>query len=119
VEVGIRIWTPFGAPVVRDRAKSELEPAALTMDHGGGLVRLLMDPSRSIRSRPTIPQSRILPFLAAFVLVFSACASSGGPETESAPRTAKVAVLGGVSDLRGRFNEDSGKVRLILLISPT
>ena len=85
---------------------------------GGGLVRLLMDPGRSIRSRPTIPPSRILPFLAAFVLVFSACASSGGPETESAP-TAKVAELGGVSDLRERFNEDPGKVRLILLISPT
>jgi hypothetical protein len=32
---------------------------------------------------------------------------------------AKVAELGGVSDLRGRFNEDMGKVRLILLISPT
>jgi hypothetical protein len=57
--------------------------------------------------------------VAAFVLVFSACASSGRPATETAPRTTKVAVLGGVSDLRERFNEDSGKVRLILLISPT
>ena len=81
-------------------------------------MRLLIYPGRSIPSRLTIPQSRILPLLAAFVLVFSACASSGGPKTESAP-TAKVAELGGVSDLRERFNEDSGKVRLILLISPT
>jgi hypothetical protein len=57
--------------------------------------------------------------VAAFVVALSACASSGGAETRSAARTAKVAELGGVSDLRERFNEDSGKVRLILLISPT
>ena len=78
-------------------------------------MRLLMNPPRSIRIRTRVA---LFGFLAALVLVFSACASSGRPETE-APRTSKVAVLGGVSDLRERFNEDSGKVRLVLLISPT
>ncbi len=78
-------------------------------------MRLLMNPPRSIRIRTRVA---LFGFLAALVLVFSACASSGRPETET-PRTSKVAVLGGVSDLRERFNEDSGKVRLVLLISPT
>jgi hypothetical protein len=82
-------------------------------------VRLLMNPRRSIRIRTPIALFGFLSFLAALVLVFSACASSGRPATETTRRTAKVAVLGGVSDLRERFNEDSGKVRLILLISPT
>jgi hypothetical protein len=81
-------------------------------------VRLLLSPGGSIRIRI---RTRIALFglLAALVLVFSACASNGRPETETTSRTDKVAVLGGVSDLRERFNEDSGKVRLILLISPT
>jgi hypothetical protein len=84
-------------------------------------VRLLMNPPRlnpprSIRIRTRVA---LFGFLAALVLVFSACASSGRPATETTPRTDKVAVLGGVSDLRERFNEDSGKVRLVLLISPT
>jgi hypothetical protein len=57
--------------------------------------------------------------LAALVLVLTACASSGRPNTQTTPRTDKIAVLGGVADLRERFNEDSGKVRLVLLISPT
>jgi hypothetical protein len=57
--------------------------------------------------------------LAALALVLTACASSGRPNTQATPRTDKVAVLGGVADLRERFNEDSGKVRLVLLISPT
>jgi hypothetical protein len=77
-------------------------------------VRLLMSPRGSIRTRIAL-----FGLLAALVLVFSACASSGRPATENTPRTSKVAVLGGVSDLRERFNHDSGKVRLILLISPT
>jgi hypothetical protein len=82
-------------------------------------VCLLVDPRRSIRFRTPIALSGFLSFLAALVLVFSACESSGRPATETATGTTKVAALGGVSDLRERFNEDSGKVRLILLISPT
>jgi hypothetical protein len=79
-------------------------------------VRLLMNERRSIGIRTPLA---LFGLLAALVLVFSACASSGRPGTETTPRTDKVAELGGVSDLRERFNEDSGKVRLILLISPT
>lgn len=79
-------------------------------------MRPLMNPPRSIRIRTRVA---LFGFLAALVLVFSACASSGRPEIETTPRTSKVAELGGVSDLRERFNEDSGKVRLILLVSPT
>lgn len=79
-------------------------------------MRLLMNPPRSNRIRTSIA---LFGLLAALVLVLPACSSSEGPETETTPRTDKVAVLGGVSDLRERFNEDSGKVRLVLLISPT
>ena len=80
-------------------------------------MRLLMNPPRSNRIRTSI--ALFFGLLAALVLVLPACSSGGGPETETTPRTDKVAVLGGVSDLRERFNEDSGKVRLLLLISPT
>jgi hypothetical protein len=79
-------------------------------------VRLLMNPPRSIRIRTSIA---LFGLLAGLVLVLPACSSGGRPETETTPRTDEVAVLGGVSDLRERFNEDSGKVRLVLLISPT
>lgn len=82
-------------------------------------MRLLMDPRRSTQVRTPIAPYGFLSFLAVLVLVFSACESRGRPATETATGAAKVAVLGGVSDLRERFNEDSGKVRLILLISPT
>jgi hypothetical protein len=77
-------------------------------------VHLLMSSRGSSRIRIAL-----FGLLTALVLAFSACASRGRPETETTPRTSKVAELGGVSDLRERFNEDSGKVRLILLISPT
>ena len=78
-------------------------------------LRLLMNP-RSNRIRSWIA---LFGLLAALVPVFTACASSGSPNTQTTPRTDKVAVLGGVADLRERFNEYSGKVRLVLLISPT
>ena len=81
-------------------------------------MRLLMSPRGSICKR-TGAGFALFGLLAALVVVFSACASSGRPATETTPRTDRVAVLGGVSDLRERFNEDSGKVRLLLLISPT
>lgn len=60
---------------------------------------------------------RLVLALVALALVASACASRGssGP---NAP-TSKVTVLGGVSELQDRFEQDRGKVRLILLMSPT
>lgn len=78
-------------------------------------MRLLMNP-RSNRIRTWIG---LFGLLAGLALVFTACTSSGRPNTQTTPPTDKVAVLGGVADLRERFNEDSGKVRLILLVSPT
>ena len=83
------------------------------MDHGGGLGAPSHEPPVN-RIRTWIA---LFGLLAALVLVFTACASSG-PNTQTT-RTDKVAVLGGVADLRERFNEDSGKVRLVLLVSPT
>ena len=46
-----------------------------------------------------------------------ACSSHAGPASGS--QTSKVIELHNVSALQDRFDEDSGKVRLILLISPT
>jgi len=106
--------TPFDASVARDRATSGARAHRAYHENEVVWVRLLMRSRGSSRIRIAL-----LGLLTALVLMFSACASNGRPETESTPRTAKVAVLGGVSDLRERFNDDSGKVRLILLISPT
>ena len=60
---------------------------------------------------------RLVFLLVAFALAASACASRGssGP---NAP-TSKVTPLSGVSQLQDRFEQDRGKVRLILLMSPT
>jgi hypothetical protein len=55
--------------------------------------------------------------LVTLALVLPACASHGAPATGS--QTSKVTELHSVSELQERFNEDSGRVRLILLISPT
>ena len=53
------------------------------------------------------------------VLASSTCTSRGNQGDHSAIRSAKVTELRSVPELRERFNEDSGKIRLILLISPT
>jgi hypothetical protein len=55
----------------------------------------------------------------ALVLASTACSSRGNRGNHSATRSAKVTELRSVSELRERFNEDAGKIRLILLISPT
>lgn len=59
----------------------------------------------------------LVPMLSALALVSSSC--SPYRATESSAKTSKVTELRSVSELQDRFNEDSGKVRLILLISPT
>jgi len=63
--------------------------------------------------------ARLLPILLALALAASACTSGPSRETGSTSRNGRVAELRSISELRERFNEDSGKVRLILLISPT
>jgi hypothetical protein len=61
----------------------------------------------------------LLPILLALALASSGCTSGPSPGTGSTSRNGRVAELRSISELRERFNEDSGKVRLILLISPT
>jgi ABC-type glucose/galactose transport system permease subunit len=61
--------------------------------------------------------------LIAVGLLAAACTS--GPDTSAAGRTkptaevVSVTSLQQVSQLRDRFNDDVGKVRLVLLLSPT
>ena len=59
----------------------------------------------------------LVAMLSALALVSSSC--SPDRATESSAKTSKVTVLRSVSQLQDRFNEDLGKVRLILLLSPT
>jgi hypothetical protein len=61
---------------------------------------------------------RLIP-IAALALVLTACTSSGPAETGTAAAASKVAQLQSVPELKDRFNADVGKIRLILLISPT
>jgi len=116
---------------IKDREEEVLsDPSAtwapyLTMlgepyDRGGddGVPRLLTDPRQLIRARRPFALAGLLAVLLALAVASSACRSKES-ETESAAQTAKVAELRTVSELRERFNHDSGKVRLILLISPT
>lgn len=66
---------------------------------------------------------RLLVLVVAISLAASACtsdrASTAGGQTQSAPAEVRVTRLQKVSQLRDRFNEDAGKVRLVLLLSPT
>jgi hypothetical protein len=72
-----------------------------------------------VRARSPFGPACLLPILLALALASSACTSSSSPVTGSTTRSGRVAELRSISELRERFNEDSGKVRLILLISPT
>jgi hypothetical protein len=58
-------------------------------------------------------------FLAALTLGSSACASSGSPATGTTSVSSKVTELKGAPAFRESFNRDFGRVRLILLVSPT
>lgn len=77
------------------------------------MLRRLTRTLSLVRARRRFRPARLLPILLAFALASSACTS--GPS----PGPGWVAELRSISELRERFNEDSGKVRLILLISPT
>lgn len=61
--------------------------------------------------------ARLVPLVLALALVSSACGSGGA--AGSVGQTTKVIELQSISELQDRFNEDSGAVRLILLMSPT
>jgi hypothetical protein len=77
-----------------------------------------MPPSERARgSRGLAP---LLAILLALAVASSACGSGANSKTEESPtRSATVTELRNVSELGDRFNQDAGKVRLILLISPT
>jgi hypothetical protein len=67
--------------------------------------------------------SRVPPTLVALIvplaLLSPACASSGSSAGGAPTDDAKITELRSIAELQDRFNEDAGKVRLILLISPT
>lgn len=55
--------------------------------------------------------------LAATLLMSTACSSGQQQSTSGSPRA--VVQLRSIQELRNRFNQDRGMVRLILLVSPT
>ena len=71
----------------------------------------------TVRRRAAQRFTRLAPMVAALVLASTACAARGGPA--AAAQSSKVTELRSVSQLQDRFNEDSDRVRLILLVSPT
>ncbi len=62
--------------------------------------------------------TRVLVLLVAVVAVVLAACTGSGTFTE-AIEADQLRALGGVEELRGRFNDDAGSPRLILLMSPT
>jgi len=74
----------------------------------------------SVRARRSRGLAPLVAILLALAVASSACGSGANPETEESPaRSATVTELRNVSELVDEFNQDAGKVRLILLISPT
>jgi hypothetical protein len=59
----------------------------------------------------------------AIAFLASACSSGSsrpaGEPTDAAAPSARVTSLRDLSELRERFNEGAGEVRLVLLLSPT
>jgi hypothetical protein len=58
-----------------------------------------------------------LAVLATTLMMATACSAGQQQSTSGSPRA--VVQLRGIQELRDRFNQDRGLVRLILLISPT
>jgi hypothetical protein len=61
----------------------------------------------------------LVALLAPLAFISPACGSWGNSAGGATREDAKVTELTSVGDLQDRFNGDTGKVRLILLISPT
>jgi hypothetical protein len=58
--------------------------------------------------------------LALVVVALAACGGGGEQEASSpAPAAGSLRDIAGVLDLRAAFNADSGRPRLVLLLSPT
>jgi hypothetical protein len=74
----------------------------------------------STRGRRPSGLGRSVPILFVMLaLVSSACTLNRSSETDTTAPSPKVTELRSVTDLQERFDRDSGKVRLILLVSPT
>jgi hypothetical protein len=65
------------------------------------------------------PGALVVLLLGVLVVVSSACGSSLSPASGATSASARVTEFRSIADLQDRFNRDAGKVRLILLISPT
>jgi hypothetical protein len=63
--------------------------------------------------------ARVRVLLVVMALAASACASQGTSAREGSTGAREVIELERVSALRDQFNRDSGKARVILLLSPT
>lgn len=77
----------------------------------------------SRRARGEIGAFGLVATVLAFSLAASACASDRSPPAggtpDATPPEVRVTSLQDLSQLRDRFNEDAGRVRLVLLLSPT
>ncbi len=77
----------------------------------------------SLRARGQIGAFGLVAAVLTFALAASACTSdrspSAGGTPDAAPPEVRVTSLQDLSQLRDRFNEDAGQVRLVLLLSPT
>jgi hypothetical protein len=60
-----------------------------------------------------------VPLLLVLVLLSTACTQSTSSAIDATGARHKAARLGSVSDLQEQFNRDTGKIRLILFVSPT
>jgi hypothetical protein len=60
---------------------------------------------------------RRVPVLVALALVAASCGSSSPPRAEHA--TTQLVDVSSVLPVRGAFNRDAGKTRLLVLLSPT
>jgi hypothetical protein len=109
------------ANLIRCSARSRYgaHRAAFHGRRGGALLHRLTRTLCLVRAPSRFRPAGVLPILLALVLASSACTSGPSPVTGSTTLSERVAELRSISELRERFNEDAGKVRLILLISPT
>jgi hypothetical protein len=77
----------------------------------------------SLRARGQISAFGLVATVLAFSLAASACTTDRSPPAggtpDAAPPEVHVTSLQDLSQLRDRFNEDAGQVRLVLLLSPT
>lgn len=108
----------------RARSIRSRVPASATEDTSESGYALVL---RRVKGMPDSTRRRRWPrldhlvamLLVLVALVSSACTSSRSLRPGTTAASPEVTELRSVSDLHKRFNRDSGKIRLILLVSPT